>query len=389
MVESGEITETEEMSGMKHGKNLIVLAIAVAVGFALLTAYIQPRLNYIPPGDPPVNPPPIGTFDYVSHQVNRTISATDQLVDIDDSLFYESFSADSDGVCLYGNFTTDRPVAFMITDQQGLEEYLDDGSPSRYHTLISGVHSHEWEVTLGDTLQGDDVDQWYVVISAFGYYFWEYDRHVSYYICEDLSPPTVEMNVPALLNGSITFYPRVTDLHCDISVLRVYANGSEVFRETPNQREYSTSFIWDSTPLDNGPCRIEVLVEDEVGNSWIYRWWSEISNPTPGEVAQISVHQLISVVGFASGLTVVVIVILFKPKGAKVLALLAILVAISTISTQATVGAAPDEWTIWEWLEVIANILGVIGFIWQLLGAVKKWRKSRSGGLEGDPPYIG
>ncbi len=388
-MENGEITERDEMSCMKYGKNLVVLAIAVAAGFALFIAYIHPQLNYIPPGDPPVNPPPIGAFDYVSHQVNRTLIATDQLVDIDDSLFFESFSADSDGMCLYGNFTSDRPVAFMITDQQGLGEYLDDGSPSRYHTLMSGVYSHEWEVTLGDTLQGDDVDQWYVVISAFGYYFWEYDRHVSYYICEDLSPPMVEMNVPDVLNGSITFHPRATDLHCDISVLRVYANGSEIFRDTPNRRDYSTSFTWDSTSLDNGPCEIEVFVVDEVGNSWVYRWWSAISNPSPEEVSQISINQLIALVGFASSLTVVVVVVLFRPKGAKGLVLLTILVFVSTISTQATVGAEPDEWTTWEWLEVIANILGVIGFIWQLLSSLKERRKSKRGELKGEPSYIG
>lgn len=78
------------------------------------------------------------------------------------------------------------------------------------------------------------VGQWYVILSPFGYYWMDYDRHVSDYFCQDLTPPSIAANMPEVATERAAMNLQVWDLHSQISTVGVYINGSEIFRRYPH-----------------------------------------------------------------------------------------------------------------------------------------------------------
>jgi len=365
---------------------LIVLIIVPLIAYFL----ILPSLNYIPPGTPPVNSPAVGIFDTRYHQVNRTILATDQLGDIDSALFYYAFPTNGENTCLYGNFTSDRPVNFIITDLNGLDTYRSSGVLERYKEYVSDVHQQDWELVLAPWLEGEYVERWYVVISSFGYFWMEYDRHVSYYVCEDKTAPYVEMYVPKNATGPVTLHARITDLHCSIESVRVYINSTEKLQDNPNSRICTETTIWNTAAYANGVYAVEVFVRDSAGNYFTYLWWSQVINPSAEELAQVQQEWIIQFGGIASGFIAIVLV-LFKGvrerKGA--LPIVLVLMIFSILSTTTTTTEPPSEWGLWDYIAVTAQFCGITSFIIVIVDRFRNWLRKRPPKLKRTPDYIG
>jgi hypothetical protein len=371
------------------GRGGLMLGLIAIISVLVLYAYL-PMYRYIPPGNPPVNPPEFGLFDTRFSQNNRTIQATDQVIDFDTTTFYYSFPTNGDKICLYGNFTSDRPVRFIITDWTGLQNYRDDGILDRYRIYIPDVHQHDWEIVIDPWLDGESVESWYVIISAFNYFYWEYDRHVSYFICEDKSPPNVELFVPTISNSTVKLYPRAFDLHCDIVSLRILINGTEVFQVSPDQREYYGEFTWDTTDYENGTYFVEVYTQDEAGNSYTYRWWTTVDNQPPIVAQENQIEIIVRVGGIISGsLATIVIIWSRKRRDETGFIIASVFVMLSVISVTTTVTEPIPEWGPIDSFQVIAACCSIISLALYMIEKIVGYYKRRPPRLKGDPSYIG
>ncbi|MFW9769318.1 MAG: hypothetical protein ACFFEM_10895, partial [Candidatus Thorarchaeota archaeon] len=300
------------------GRVIAIIAVLL-IGFSLISSLV-PVLFPTPSGTPPVNPPPIGYLDNYEHQDERTIEATDQLVSIDNTYFYHTFATNGEAVCLYGNFTSNLPVHILITDYDGYDEYTSTGDTDKWKYRKTGVDQDEWDFVTDPFLDGDYVDQWYVIISAFGYFVMEFDRHVSYYFCQDLTAPYLSATVPEFVSGITEINFRAQDLHCPISRVSVFVNGSEIYQSTPNVMSFSTSAIWNTWTFDNGTYMVEIYIRDSVGNSYTYLWWSFVNNTSPETMQQEQLEATAIYIGIGSGFSAPIITILprlRKIKGSK------------------------------------------------------------------------
>jgi hypothetical protein len=380
------------MAAMAKGgsRNLLSLFIVIGLVSIVIITSLLPTYRYIPPGNPPVNPPDFGALDARYSMVNRTITATDQVVDFDSAVFYYTFSTEGENTCLYGNLTADRPVRFIITDRTGYEDYRDTGVLTRYQEYHADVHQHDWEIVLPPRLDGVYVDQWYVIVSAFNYFFLEYDRHVSYFICEDRTPPEAQLNVPAIANGSIILYPFVSDLHCDVTSLEISINGTAIFTISPQQREYLGEFVLDTTQYENGVYQIEMFANDQASNAYTYRWWMAIANQEPSPSEALDIENIVRIGGAFSGIIAVVVIILArKTKKDGLFLVSSLLIIISIVSTTTTVTEPIQDWTLLDSFQFFAALCSVVSFFLYMMEKYINYRRRRPKKLKGKPSYIG
>lgn len=297
---------------MSGKAKVIVLVIVVVFALAVLVVVI-PLLNYVPQGNPPVHAPPAGLTDTVYHEEDVILQARSDLENLGSCITYSHFDTDGRAISLYGNYTSDRLTRFFITDSIGWSEIQETGTTNRLRLNYDDTHGEEWDLVLSPYQNGSFVSRWYVVISAFGYPYWESDRTVSYYMCQDLTAPAVDFAVPVVSEGMILLNVSISDLHCNIQRLEVYVDGVSLHQDYHvDAREHSVSIPWNTTTLANGKYNISVHVMDEVGNSFAYKWSTTVNNPMDEPSVTPPVTNIVLVVVLVSGVGAVAVALLVR-----------------------------------------------------------------------------
>lgn len=372
------------------GKNRnLCLAVAIITIFFVGLYAIQ-FLSPAPPETLPVNPPPIGFLDYYEHQNDRTIEATDQLASIGNTLFYHVFSTVGHSVCLYGNFTSDLGVEILITDIVGYLEYTSTGDTDSWRYRTRNTLQDDWDIILNPILDGRSVDTWYIIVSAFGYNWWEYDRHVSYYFCQDNTFPYVSLNVPPVVTGDVTFHLTTWDLHCDITSVRLAIDGSEIYSENPDTRSHIDDVIWDTRAYVNGTYDVSLYVRDSVGNSYTYFWTTVVNNTSPEVQQQVQIRQTLKGIGVGSGFLATIVVTRPRIRKKAGSTTFVVIFAILTITTTIiTTPEEPELWTFFDSLSVIGSVCGITSLIYAVGKDIIKRLRNRLPKHKGEPYYIG
>ena len=231
------------------------------------------------------------------------------------------------------------------------------------------------------------MNRWYVVVTSFGYFYWEYDRHVNYYICQDLTAPALSLYVPPLVSGTVTLHPLVSDLHCDIDEVRISLNGTEIHSSEPNERSVAFQVPWDTTQFDGGPYNLEVQVSDAAGNSYAYVWTTLIDNPSPEEATEQRIETTVQTLGVFAGFLSVIPPIfsdLRRSLSSFLLVLLALVLAFAGL-----IYPPPQEWTFWDTVRTVASILGIVSFSVMVYDRFTRWRASSQLKPRRKPEYYG
>lgn len=287
----------------------------VAVGLILLAVALiaASQIGYRPLGNPPIRAPPIGGDDQVYSQEGVVLEARTDLGSLNNCIVYHTFETYGRSVCLYGNLTSDRYVRLFLTDDTGFQEVQDTGGTNRFAFNIDDIHSHDWEWILAPYCNGSYVTRWYVVISAFGYSTLEWDRHVNYYICQDLTPPQLEVEVPRESKGLVLLNITASDLHCDLVTVEVKCNDTPILHESGlSSRSFVRSVVWNTSNFIDGTYKISAYVEDAVGNHFTYEWLTSISNAPPEPMWEIKQEEVIRYA--ALGMSILTLVVVFSKR---------------------------------------------------------------------------
>jgi hypothetical protein len=333
---------------------LIIVGVIIAIAISTI---ILPMLQLRPPGNPPVTSPPTGHRDIVYHEEHVSIEANSDLGRLSNCIINKSFTTEGGSVCFYGNYTSNRPTRFFITDQTGFQEIEDSGSTDRVAINFDDIYGYSWEFILPPFQNGTLVNTWYVVISAFGYSITEWDRDVSYYICQDKTAPYANLDVPRSSEGIVNLSLTVRDLHCNIQEVTVSRNTTVIYNNPSiNTRYFEHTIIWNTSEIPNGYYLFSVEAIDQVGNEFTYQWETNVNNPIPEDVQPQSFEISIQVLPLIFGVALIFISLTVDVEGKPKRVAVILVAGTSNLLLALSTGLEPHEI-----LGAIVDILTILG----------------------------
>ncbi len=162
----------------------------------------------------------------------------------------------NDGI--YGDFqvTSGNDIDFFICDQTNYDLWTG-GSNAQVYNLQQKVGSYSFTFIIPAT------GTWYFVYS--NTYSIITAKDVTGKLCQDLTPPTIDMNLDsgATYGGIKEITATITEAAFDIGSVQLSIDGTVVHTETDSSFSYS----WNTANYADGTHTIKLTASDNVGNS--------------------------------------------------------------------------------------------------------------------------
>ncbi|MHA2023560.1 MAG: hypothetical protein ACTSWQ_07850, partial [Candidatus Thorarchaeota archaeon] len=255
------------------------------------------------PAEKPWLNPAAGQDDLCYSNVTTLYGGNTNFLRLLDSVAVVRFETNGEAIWLYGSYNSpDGDIDFFIVDDDGYETMMSSAwfNPVDIHTTFTNS-SREWEYYLEPELEGDSVDNWYVVYSAYHLIFTD-SRSINTLTCQDRTGPDISLNIDDIVNETVAIAFTVTETRSQIASIFLYINETIVNEWYPLTDSISLSYNWDTTLYSNGTYWIGVIAEDSVGNvntSWelttVNNTIISMSYEVPREIA-INLTVIVSIV---------------------------------------------------------------------------------------------
>jgi hypothetical protein len=267
---------------------MLTIAVLVVAVFGLVVFFyidsMRPPEPYHP--DIEIHPAP-SDLDLHTEQIIeiRLIGGGEIVGRLGVSTTMVNFNSNGESICLYGNFTVtgnlDGLIDFFILTESGYIDFMTDGSIDSQASIFQmtiGTTGFYWNYTLPYFFNGQNVDVWYIVYSAYTKYEGVFEigaafRDVTAEVYEDQTPPrTHRGDFPHQVVSNNTFEVELWawDLRCSVSSVEVLANDSSIEYWTGTYGTFHEMLQWDTTGFSFGNYTLTIIVTDAAGNSQTY-----------------------------------------------------------------------------------------------------------------------